>query len=194
MEIDGVKAEEAEHRVRWRPLKGTAERRKEEDMSLKKGYSCFWWTCVKKKKKQMYKGKHKKYISIIIIINNQWWEMTDHFTCCELVIMIQVITIVNQVEIEASQWSGADKIQRFWLVLTVQITTRCEGTVRNPPNSPLPRDGFNTQDKLGCVYVSVCLNTSEYVQENSQGRNRNLRLFCIWPCGYKESPDSKLHF
>lgn len=39
--------------------------------------------------------------------------MTDHFTCCELVIMIQVITIVNQVEIEASQWSGADKIQRF---------------------------------------------------------------------------------
>lgn len=42
MEIDGVKAEEAEHRVRWRPLKGTAERRKEEeDMSLKKGYSCF---------------------------------------------------------------------------------------------------------------------------------------------------------
>lgn len=41
MEIDGVKAEEAEHRVRWRPLKGTAERRNKEDMSLKKGYSCF---------------------------------------------------------------------------------------------------------------------------------------------------------
>lgn len=28
MEIDGVKAEEAEHRVRRRPLKGTAKRRK----------------------------------------------------------------------------------------------------------------------------------------------------------------------
>lgn len=176
------------------PWREQPKGKKKKRFESKKGLFMFLMNLCEKEKNQMYKGIHKKYTSIIIIINNQRWEMTDHFTCCELVIMIQVITIVNQVEAEASQSSAADKIQRFWLVLTVQITTRCEGPVRNPPNSLLPKDRFNTQDKVGCVYVSVCLNTSEYVQENSQGRNRNLRLFCIWPCGYKESPDSKLHF